>query len=337
MRYSVIIPAFNAENTLSRTLDSIIQQNKDDIEIIVVNDGSTDNTAQVVEEYNDQRIRLIDKNNTGVSDSRNIGIEYAKGEYLIFCDSDDLLPVRYLVNLDEKLDSISFSPDIIFGWYKRFDSYSGAEIDCTFDYDGDLADIGQEEIWQVLFCHKKIFSMPIMAQVYRRNFIVENELYFDINQFVSEDHDWRYSLLNKANRFYNCKLCMYLYCYNNQFSVTNTEYSLKKYKNSIRYLNKWYKCCANDEVNKKTKNILLDLISQDYINHAIRINDIRNINDKKYAIKCFKENDELMIYAKPLKYKISVILYKAIGAKNYITIINRIHMIKSRVKRESQY
>ena len=122
VKVSIIVPVYNVEKYLSKCLESLINQTLKDIEIICVNDGSTDNSLSILKEYanKDSRIKIIDKQNEGVSVARNTGIEVATGEYLIFVDSDD-----YLVeNACEKaLNTIEHNnSDIcIFGHYDLVD------------------------------------------------------------------------------------------------------------------------------------------------------------------------------------------------------------------------
>lgn len=100
---SVIIPAYNVEEYLSRCIDSVINQSYQKLEIIIINDGSTDNSRSVCEEYAhaDSRILLINKENGGQSSARNIGLEIAKGDYITFVDSDDYIDLdTYAVNMD---------------------------------------------------------------------------------------------------------------------------------------------------------------------------------------------------------------------------------------------
>lgn len=91
---SIIIPVYNGEKYIERCLKSLIQQTYKNIEIIVLNDGSTDHTMQVLQKYQhmDERICVVDKQNTGVSDTRNQGLKLAKGDFVQFVDSDDWLP-----------------------------------------------------------------------------------------------------------------------------------------------------------------------------------------------------------------------------------------------------
>ena len=93
---SIIVPVYNGEKSIERCLRSIQNQSYTNIEVIVVNDGSTDHTEKVIKKYveEDARFHYIKKDNTGVSDSRNIGMASAKGEYFQFVDGDDWLVKR---------------------------------------------------------------------------------------------------------------------------------------------------------------------------------------------------------------------------------------------------
>ena len=105
-KVSVIVPIYNVEKYLPKCLDSLINQTLDDIEIILVNDGSTDNSGNIAKEYkakyNDKFIYL-EKENGGLSDARNFGIPYAKGEYIAFLDSDDYIEEDAYEKMYEKV------------------------------------------------------------------------------------------------------------------------------------------------------------------------------------------------------------------------------------------
>lgn len=88
---SIIIPAYNAEEYISRCIESCLNQSYKDIEIIVVDDGSNDRTVDVCKKYTDCRLKIIEKSNEGVSRTRNVGINHAKGELILFLDADDFL------------------------------------------------------------------------------------------------------------------------------------------------------------------------------------------------------------------------------------------------------
>ena len=97
---SVIIPTYNRADTIGEAIDSVIEQTYSEIEIIVIDDGSRDNTSQILENYGD-KIRVVHQANSGVSASRNRGIKIAVGEFLAFLDSDDLwLPTKLSRQID---------------------------------------------------------------------------------------------------------------------------------------------------------------------------------------------------------------------------------------------
>lgn len=117
---SIIIPVYNAEKYLSKCLDSVINQTYKEIEVILVNDGSTDNSAQICEQYQkvDDRIKVINKKNGGVSSARNSGLEYSNGRYISFIDPDDWIEYDMI----ERLYSLigQFNAEIsICGYFKE--------------------------------------------------------------------------------------------------------------------------------------------------------------------------------------------------------------------------
>ena len=88
---SIIVPIFNAEKYINKCIDSLLNQTKKELEIILVNDGSTDNTENIIKNYKDKRIKYYKNKNQGIGKSRNFGITKATGKYIMFIDSDDYI------------------------------------------------------------------------------------------------------------------------------------------------------------------------------------------------------------------------------------------------------
>ncbi len=103
--FSVVIPLYNKEKSVKNTIESVLNQTFQDFEVIVVNDGSTDNSLEVVKSFNDERIRIINQKNSGVSSARNRGIKEAKYEWIAFLDADDLWENNHLQVVDEMIKS----------------------------------------------------------------------------------------------------------------------------------------------------------------------------------------------------------------------------------------
>jgi glycosyltransferase involved in cell wall biosynthesis len=116
---SVIMPAFNAEKTIERAVESVRNQSYEDWELIIINDGSTDRTKTIVETVNDSRIKVVTQENAGASAARNVGIRLARREYITFLDADDTLPrdsLRLRASLLDKRPLV----DIVHGAVKVF-------------------------------------------------------------------------------------------------------------------------------------------------------------------------------------------------------------------------
>ena len=120
-KITVIVPVYNVENYLDKCLDSVIKQTYKNIEIIVVNDGSTDNSGEICQEYaqKDNRIVYIEKENGGLSDARNAGLDQMTGSYVTFVDSDDWIEQDYVETLYQKITE--YQADIAIGNYYSFD------------------------------------------------------------------------------------------------------------------------------------------------------------------------------------------------------------------------
>ena len=113
---TVIINVYNGEKFINKCLDSIVNQTYKNLEILVVNDGSTDNTLKLCKKYKDKRIRIITTDNKGLSLSRNVGLDEAKGEYLYFVDVDDFIEldtIDYLYNLIKKYNAKMATCDVL--------------------------------------------------------------------------------------------------------------------------------------------------------------------------------------------------------------------------------
>ena len=118
---SIVVPAYNAVNVIGLCIDSILKSTYKDFELVIVNDGSKDNTLEILQEYakKDQRIRVIDRENGGQSEARNTGLRASKGKYVMFIDSDDYLDPDYLEKMHECL--IKNDADVVVSGYTCVD------------------------------------------------------------------------------------------------------------------------------------------------------------------------------------------------------------------------
>lgn len=120
-KVSIIVPIFNAESYLKECLDSILNQSESDIEVICINDGSTDNSFKILQTYvkHDNRIKVISQENKGVSYARNVGLEYITGEYVCFVDSDDCIEKTFCNDL---IKAYKNNIDLVCGGHVKLNS-----------------------------------------------------------------------------------------------------------------------------------------------------------------------------------------------------------------------
>ncbi len=183
MKLSVIIPVYKAEATIRRCLDSLLNQPHKDVEIIVINDGSPDSSGKICKEYAEKHseIRYIEKENGGVSTARNMGLDIATGDYVVFVDSDDWVYDSFFSAIEKSLNGNDW--DLL----QYSQNYTDGK-DEKPRIQGDFKSNNHKIIFDKLIesmCHKHI-NKPI-DKVYKRSIIEENNLRFHRDLCVGED------------------------------------------------------------------------------------------------------------------------------------------------------
>ena len=229
---SVIIPVYNVEKFLNRCVDSILSQTYKNIEIILVDDGAQDSSPQICDEYahKDIRVKVIHKNNGGLASARNAGLKVAKGDYILFVDSDDWIKditVEELLNIAVKnqVDFVRFIP-VSAGYPDRPD---GTPINFgTEDFMEDGVYNKEKmirDIYPRLFVTPQLTMGPIVAawrSLYNRKFLVDNNLYFDEEVKYSEDAIFSAKVVYNSNKFYYIKGGYYYNYFYNTSSITKS-------------------------------------------------------------------------------------------------------------------
>jgi len=217
---SVIVPIYNVEDYLNRCVDSIINQTYKNLEIILVDDGSPDNCPQMCDDYakKDSRIKVVHKENGGLSDARNAGMEVATGEYVSFIDSDDYISLDFYETLMQTM--LENNSDIIecsvvkFYENGKFDEYSDdlkvANYE-TVDALGGLIDENpfRQHVWNKLY--KSSVALDIPYAVGKLN----------------EDEFWTYQVFGKANKVTKINKTMYYY-FQRSGSIMGNGYNIKR-------------------------------------------------------------------------------------------------------------
>lgn len=184
--FSIIVPVYNGENYIKQCVDEILNQNFSNFELLVINDGSSDNTQCVLEEHfgNNDNVRLIETSNQGVSSARNEGIKLAMGKYVLFLDSDDKLVEDSLSLLYGYLQKSSI--DVLVFGFSVFGDRSRKNDTAVLEKFSFRPEKGKV-IEAILSTKENIFGY-IWRAVYSTQLLKENKIYFENHLKISEDY-----------------------------------------------------------------------------------------------------------------------------------------------------
>ena len=258
---SVIVPVYNVEKYLKRCLESILVQSWNDYEIILVDDGSTDSSAQICDLYAEkyEMIRVIHKENKGLSDTRNRGIEKASGEYVYFPDSDDWLEPNTFSELSDVIeeltyDIISFNrefvtseEDKLISAKSRIQKLSGKQALLEMLNQGDVTGFANDKI-------------------YRKKLFLDNDIEFPVGKYY-EDLGTNYKLFLKATKVYVTNQKYYHYLITNPDSITQS-WNEQKLQDMFGFYREIY---YSPLVREKFEELEIEILQAYYINGLIHI------------------------------------------------------------------
>lgn len=292
---SVIVPVYNVEKYLSRCIDSILNQTMQDFEIILINDGSTDSSPKICNEYGrkDKRIRVVHKSNERVSAARNDGIKVAKGKYVSFVDSDDWIQPTMYEEMYEK--AVSLNCDFVMCDYTK----KGKEVEYTVSqpilegfYDKSRI---EKDIFKCLIMFEDIELPPTISNctcLFDREFLINNELYYDEDIHYCEDSIFGSKAMYNANRFYYMK-ASYFYNYFYNPNSTTSKYNYNKWESYLK-INRRLREYFNSDLFDFTRQIKINMLYfvLNFLSEIGRSN--LSFKDKQKECKKTLNNTEVM-------------------------------------------
>lgn len=292
---SVLIPVYNVEKYLRQCLDSIVNQTLKDIEIICVNDGSTDSSLQILQEYakSDKRITVIDQNNQGTLLARKSAVLQSKGKYIVFVDSDDLLSgttsLEIMFNLieQEQVDILQFSVELLYpdgsrelgdGWHKVYQQSSS----------------DNQEI--VSACIDDRYNWCLWNKVYRSENVIKAYHATEDVRLVTAEDCYAYFLIAYYSETFKGIKTEPLYSYRQESGVTSRKgVSISRYEmfcqetNITKYLKSFIDEWNTVEVQKAFYEMIFQKLDLRFTNHCIRrIQDLAEA-DKPKAIRMLQD------------------------------------------------
>ncbi|HAT4298909.1 glycosyltransferase [Clostridium perfringens] len=254
---SIIVPVYNVEKELPRCVNSLINQTYKNIEIILVDDGSLDNSGVICDEYekSDSRIKVIHKNNGGLSDARNVGLREATGDYILYVDSDDFIKKdscqRFIRLLTDK-------PDIVVSNACEKHKNYVSEIKHSNLDEGKIY-TGDEYI--MLATKVKEWYAPACFNLYSREFLIQNNLFF-VKGLVHEDMQMLPRVFLKARTIKYLDYMFYQYIIRDNSITQNTKKEING-KHLMKIYTEW-KCQFDLVTNKKLRKRLYGILIKHY-------------------------------------------------------------------------
>ena len=306
---SIIIPAYNAEKYIKECIESILCQTYENIQIIIVNDGSTDSTVKICESFNDKRLNIINQANKGVSSARNAGKREATGDYIIFVDADDTLNENMIETLVYTLECNN--ADISICGYKKIfsnNNFINEKIENEEKiYDNDKA------IYS--FLEGKYFGIGLWDKLIKREIVEKVD--FEDGRKINEDKFYLFNVLLYAKKVYVNNLGLYNYMQREQ-SVTKGKFGEKnldiiyfsdKIKEIIeRQYPKFKEIDLENYIRDNIyvyRNIVRNYNKNDYIyKYADEIREkLRKLKNNKNNYKKYNKIELLLICSFPIIYK----------------------------------
>lgn len=287
---SIIVPTYNNENTIRSTLDSILCEKGEGIEIIIVLDGSTDGSGEICKEYqkNYSNIKLYyNESNMGVSAARNKGLRYANNEYVWFVDADDQIEKGSIGLLlyelkREPVDMLLFN----------YQSKIGEEVAHYSKYklsNESMSLMNYVDLTNYIYGINNV-SWAVWTKIIKRKIIFDKNIFFDETLRTSEDVDWSLKCMQHIKNVKYFDRLVYNYSIH-RYSLSHSNISFINYKCGYVVYVKWFYLFRN-------------IIMADDIKHRIAVSYCNisrmipylSVQDRKRALKMYKENIEIVKY-----------------------------------------
>ncbi len=261
-KFSVIMPVFNVEKYIRKSVDSVLKQTYQNIEVLLVDDGSTDNCPKICDDYAelDSRVRVIHKKNGGLSDARNFGIDAASGDYVVFLDSDDYWSSDTALEKAARKLEMEKSDVMLFFFKYLFEDENNRITEYNSEFEKIEINMESKKTQLTDLIKNNIYISSAWAKIIKRQLFKDNDLYF-VKGVYSEDIEWSARLMMYASSFSVLNESFYIYIQRG----TSIAHSLRR-KNIVDAKNNVMKALAMaDSIDEELKEAFMNYISYQYI------------------------------------------------------------------------
>ncbi len=325
MKISVIIPVYNVATYLQACVQSVLGQSYQDIEIILVDDGSTDESGMLCDSFSiqDERVRVIHQNNYGLSSARNTGLRNATGEYVAFLDGDDVyLHYDGIEQMAVVLQQAEKSIDMLL--FQCVDVYPTHQAPRK-KYDSDyLVSNSAADVFEYLV-RRQSLNMSACFQLLRREFLLQNNLFFEVG-LLSEDVDWILRVWREVQYLHAVNIPMYGYQHRKgSITTTYTIQNLRSYHCIFQKFKKQHIQELTENKGGLSENTArywtttLGYLAQIYTSCLYLYNQIDK-QDRKDAIQILCSHKDLLRYSISRKSDRAVMLQRVFGFKGMLWV-----------------
>ena len=275
-KISVIVPVYNAEKYIARCLDSILMQAGSNVEIILIDDGSQDKSEEIIKTYfgkHKSSIKYIKKENEGVANTRNLGLEKATGDYIIFVDADDYINQNLFQNLEQymekNIDIIKYKAIIETEKEEPIGQLEGPVFDCV---------TGEEAFSKLCFEDEMLDALWVYA--YKRELFIKNKLKF-LKDAEHEDFGLIPLIILKANTFISTNIQGYHYVQSQNSITRSKQYSktVKKVFDTLLHYDNMVKQIESYKISEKAKEDVKIFYTNSIL---LRVNHLEKQDRKKF-------------------------------------------------------
>lgn len=336
MKFSIIVPVYNAQAYLNQTIESVLKQTYKDFELILVNDGSTDSSLSICNEYQqkDDRVTVINKQNLGAASARNSGLDVAQGDYVMFLDADDEMTWNCLSCLNSEI--LNNSPQAILGNFITWYNKSIGVRKCIEDNVSVFIPFYQNKSFVELMSDyiEKNYQMPWNPYqiVYSLKFINSIHARYDTKYTVAEDCNFFYNVFNKITEYRVINKSFVLHRVKVHHSLMNVQ-NKKNIMSQFIVFEKFFNHAGIFPNKRNAKSYFADRIA----NTIVLCGYIKNKTDRKQCL-AYAETllDDLYFTSNNRKYNLLKKLYPKLGIEVTVILLAKLRSL-TRLSREVKY
>ena len=318
--FSLIVPCYNVQDYLEKCINSILVQTYRNFEVVLIDDGSTDSTPVLCDRLalSDTRIRVYHKDNGGLSDARNYGIDRANGNYYVFVDSDDFISERTLEYFAPIL--LKSHPEVLLTRLTEY--YSESDI---VEQDMEMSNYFSNGVttekalsWEM---KKSKSAWPAPKKILSSRFVKKNNLRF-LKGFLHEDVDWSSRVMMHAEKFAICTETWYYHRMKREGSITNT-ISSKRIIDVIEMSERLIDSVEMHSITDERRDIISERIMRSVYPTLAFYGKLSN-KGKAQVVKCCKEHKELLQRAPEKRHKMFVNVANIFGFRIALNLLIKV-------------